>query len=76
MTIQEVNETVSDVTFYSYENITLVPVSTSSIKDAFDHLGLMNLSVIIQYQVSKKLDCYSDSELSLCISNFSSLDAA
>ena len=58
--IQEVNGTFSDVIFYSYESVTLVPVSTSLIEDAFDHLGLTNLSVIIQYQVNKKLDRCDD----------------
>ena len=53
MAIQEVNGTFSNVIFYSYENVTLVPVSTSLIEDAFDRLGLTNLSVIIQYQVSE-----------------------
>ena len=62
MAIQEVNSTVSDVIFYSYENISLLPVSTSLIQNAFDALGLMNLSDIIQYEVSGYVvKCYGNS---------------
>lgn len=57
VTIQEANDTVSDVIFYSYENISLLPVSTSLIQNAFDALGLMNLSDIIEYEVGTQLKC-------------------
>ena len=53
MTIQEVNATISDIIFFSYQNMTLLPVSSSAIQNAFDALGLINLSNILQYEVSK-----------------------